>query len=101
MSVLPKLSYFNIKGLAEPIRLMNLISGVDFTDETFGFEDWPKFKANMPNKQVPVWEKNCVQMAESGAIIRYLGEKYGMAPKGAMEVYNSEVIWGALHITIL
>lgn len=42
-----KLIYFNVKALAEPIRFLFSYGGVDFEDERFEKENWPKLKPSM------------------------------------------------------
>ena len=39
-----KLLYFNLMAKGELIRLMFKESDVEFTDERFSFEEWPKIK---------------------------------------------------------
>lgn len=39
-----KLTYFNIKGLAEPIRFLLNYGDVDFVDERMNEEDWKRIK---------------------------------------------------------
>lgn len=40
------LSYFNIKALAEPIRLLLSYGKIDFEDRRIEREEWPKVKAS-------------------------------------------------------
>ena len=39
-----KLTYFPVKALAEPIRFLFSYAGVEFTDDRFERENWPKLK---------------------------------------------------------
>lgn len=39
-----KLTYFNITGLAEPIRYILHQSGIKFEDRRLTFEEWPQYK---------------------------------------------------------
>ncbi|KAM3957947.1 glutathione S-transferase 2-like [Aphomia sociella] len=71
--------YFPIKGLAEGIRLLLAYGGEDFEDNRIPKENWPEFKPNTPFGQMPVLEINGKKYAQSLAISRYLGRKYGLA----------------------
>jgi len=93
------LRYFNIRGLAEPIRLTLALAGLDWDEVSYekcpasgcpaGVEDWPTAKAAgiksglMPFGQVPSLsyegdDGEKVDMAQSVAIVRYLGRKHGL-----------------------
>jgi hypothetical protein len=39
-----KLTYFNVKGLGEPIRFLLSYGGVEFEDHRLEGEEWPKLK---------------------------------------------------------
>ena len=43
-----KLTYFAAEGRGELIRILLNIGNIDFEDFRFGFEEWPKYKANTP-----------------------------------------------------
>ena len=93
MTCLPKLTYFDVFGLGEPIRLINVVTGNAFEDKRVSFADWPAMKEAMPNKQMPVWEEgDGVVMAESSAILNFLARKYEMEPTDSHDAYNSDVI---------
>lgn len=41
------LTYFNIRGRAEPTRLVFKVAGVEFEDRRLTFEEWGAMKENM------------------------------------------------------
>lgn len=42
-----KLCYFDLKGLAEPIRLMFAYGGINYEDVRIQSEEWPTIKPSM------------------------------------------------------
>ena len=40
----PTLGYWNIRGLAEPLRLMLAYGGVEYNDERIDFDPFPNFR---------------------------------------------------------
>ncbi|XP_017875129.1 glutathione S-transferase 1-like, partial [Ceratina calcarata] len=70
-----KLTYFNVTGLAEPIRLLLHQSGIKFEDIRFDFEEWPKIKPTTPLGQVPVLEIDGKPFVQSKAIARFIARK--------------------------
>lgn len=39
-----KLTYFNVNGIAEPIRYLLHQSGIKFEDKRLNYDDWPQVK---------------------------------------------------------
>lgn len=74
-----KLTYFNVKALAEPIRFLLSYGGIEFEDVRFEREDWPELKPNMPFGQVPVLEIDGKKVHQSIAICRYLAKQVKLA----------------------
>ncbi|VDP35371.1 unnamed protein product [Soboliphyme baturini] len=77
-----KLTYFDIKGLGEPIRLLFAYVGQPYEDVRVTIEHWPKVKPSkdMPFGQVPLLEVDGKQLTQSACIMRYLGEQFGEYP---------------------
>ncbi|XP_011698167.1 PREDICTED: glutathione S-transferase-like [Wasmannia auropunctata] len=84
-----KLTYFNVTGLGESIRYMFNHLGIKFEDVRLSFDDWPKYKSNMPFGQMPVLEIDGKQYHQSRAIGRFIAKKgklYGNDDLEAMEI---------------
>ena len=84
-----KLSYFNLEGLAEPIRLMFKIANLEFEDNRFSFEEFPALKATFPNGTVPVVynTEDDMVMTQSNCILKYFGAEHGMYPSDRKSAY--------------
>ncbi|XP_012062869.1 PREDICTED: uncharacterized protein LOC105626167 [Atta cephalotes] len=84
-----KLMYLNATGIGEPIRFLLNHCGIKFEDMRITFDEWPKYKPNMPMGQVPVLEIDGKQYHQSKAIGRFIAKKgnlYGSDDFEAMEI---------------
>ena len=72
-----KITYFPLRGAAEVIQQILVVAKQDFEDVRIPREEWPQHKGNAPFGQVPVFEEDGKQLAQSHAIARYLARKYG------------------------
>eukprot|EP01063_Lacrimia_lanifica_P028629 TRINITY_DN4214_c0_g1_i1.p1 TRINITY_DN4214_c0_g1~~TRINITY_DN4214_c0_g1_i1.p1 ORF type:complete len:497 (+),score=205.89 TRINITY_DN4214_c0_g1_i1:82-1491(+) len=68
-----KLTYFNIQGLAEQVRLACAVTGTEFEDVRVKFEDWPAMKPNTKYGQLPILNVDGKEVAQSWAMLRWLG----------------------------
>ena len=78
-----KLTYFAIKGRAEPIRLAFHIGGIAFEDHRIGHEEWPALKPTLPFQQLPVLSIDGKIVAQSNGLLRFagsLGKLYPVDP---------------------
>ncbi|XP_046969313.1 glutathione S-transferase 2-like [Vanessa cardui] len=71
--------YFPVKALGESARLLLAYGGQEFEDNRVTMEDWPAFKPSTPFGQMPVLEIDGKKYAQSMAIARYLGRKFGLS----------------------
>lgn len=78
------LTYFDLKGRAEPIRLAFHIGGVKFTDNRISHEQFLEMRDALPLRQVPVLRiGDSLPVAQSTAILIYAGRRAGLVPKDA------------------
>lgn len=67
-----KLTYFDIAGRAEAIRLAFKLQGIEFEDIRVKFQDWPAMKASMKYGAMPCLTVDGKEYFESLAILRYV-----------------------------
>jgi len=83
------LHYFNIRGRAEPIRLMLHYGGVPFEDKTINFEQWGEKKKNNeyrgPLDQLPFVEIDDEIICETVALVRLAAHKVGICGENDWE----------------
>eukprot|EP00922_Rhytidocystis_sp_ex-Travisia-forbesii_P007273 GHVS01010582.1.p1 GENE.GHVS01010582.1~~GHVS01010582.1.p1 ORF type:complete len:227 (+),score=34.76 GHVS01010582.1:150-830(+) len=94
-SSLHRLTYFNVKNVAEPIRLTFFIGGIDFEDIRLSWDEWSALKPKAPFGQLPVLQlPNSDEMiSQSIGILVYAGMKTGLYPTDPMKAMKcSEVI---------
>merc|ERR1739848_881788 len=78
--MLIKLTYFNIEGAAEKVRLTLVMCGEEFHDERLSFEEWGERKPHTPYGQLPLMEVsdgagNVRTFAQSSAMMRWVARK--------------------------
>ncbi|XP_021962915.1 glutathione S-transferase [Folsomia candida] len=71
-----KLTYFNFRWLAEPIRYILHYVEEDFEDHRIEMDDWEKVKAEYPYGKVPVLEWENKKLSQSFTIARFLAKQY-------------------------
>jgi len=83
------LTYFNVRGMAEPIRYMFKYSEVDFEDKRLDFEKgWGDVKDDYPYKRLPMLSWGDKQLSQSLAIMRFVGKELGL--NGADDFENAK-----------
>ncbi|KAJ3281313.1 hypothetical protein HK104_000088 [Borealophlyctis nickersoniae] len=96
-----KLTYFNIKARAEPIRLALTIAGIPFEDERIERDSWPALKPTTPFGQLPVLTivdgGKTTQLAQSDAILRYVGRLGKLYPDDPLEAARVDQLLGSQH----
>ncbi|XP_053980880.1 uncharacterized protein LOC128877527 [Hylaeus volcanicus] len=83
-----KLTYFNLTGLGEGIRFLLHHCGIKFEDHRITFEEWPKYKPNMPMGQVPVLEIDGKPYAQSKAISRLIARRNNLYGSNDIDAYR-------------
>jgi glutathione S-transferase len=88
----PVITYFAIRGRAEPIRLILEELGIKYLDNPVAGADWRELKAQMPFGKVPMFEDGEFTIHESHAIYRYLARKYDLYGENENECIQCEML---------
>ena len=73
-----KLTYFDMAGAAEKLRLALVLSDTRFEDERVPFSKWAELKPTIPYGQLPVMTiADGPTIVQSDAILRYIGRQEG------------------------
>jgi len=90
------LGYWNIHGLASPIRFLLEVAGVKYKEELFTLEnkdDWfenKKHKLGLLYPNLPYIIDGDVKMTEHLPIMRYIARKHGLYPTTEEEIQISD-----------
>lgn len=90
----PRLIYFDFAGSrGEECRLALHLAGVDFEDVRIPGADWPALKPKTPYGSMPILElAGKPPLAQSNAILVYIGRQYGLHPKDDLEAAYHEAL---------
>jgi glutathione S-transferase len=90
----PKLTYFDAPtSRGEECRLALHVAGVDFEDVRVKFADWPALKPKTPFGSMPTFElQGRPVLAQSNAILVYVGRTHGLHPADAFEAARHEAM---------
>jgi len=90
-----QLTYFNIEGVAEKVRLAFKIGGIEFEDKRINFTEWTAIKPTTPFGQLPIMHVDgCDPIAQSGAMLRMAGKLSKLYPDDAMQAVKVDEIVG-------
>jgi len=89
---IPKLTYFDFPGRAEPIRLAFVIGGIAFEDERLTKEQFGAAKAagTFALGSVPVLTVDGVQIPQSVAQLRYAAQLAGLIPSDPVQAARAD-----------
>ncbi|GLE07055.1 hypothetical protein PINS_up016924 [Pythium insidiosum] len=94
-----KLTYFDIRGRGEPTRLAMHLGGLAFEDERVSYDDFLKRRNSFPYGQLPVLDidDGRVVVAQSMAILRYVGSLTGLYPtNNALQAFRIDEVFGPI-----
>jgi len=89
---LPVITYFDVRGRAEVIRLLLEEVGVQYREQRVGLAQWPALKSTLPFGQLPCYEEGPLRIFQSHAIYRYLARKHDLYGRDAAEQVRCDVV---------
>ena len=88
----PRLTYFDVRGRAEVIRLILEETGTAYTERRIQVAEWPSLKPTFPLRQVPLYEEGELAIFHSHAIYRYLARKHGLCGRSEAERIRCDIV---------
>jgi len=99
----PELGYWDIRGLAQPIRFLLEYVGTDFTDTQFSLKgekpnfvrsEWldVKFTKGLDFPNLPYYIEGSVKLTQTHAIMRYIARKHDLLGKTEEEQYRVDLV---------
>ena len=107
MSDKPTLAYWDIRGVAEPIRALLHYAGVDFNDKRYPFgpgktrqeldsikQHWykDKFSLGLDFPNLPHWIEGDLKLTQTLAILKYLARNNGLMANDVVTLAKQEMI---------
>ena len=87
-----KLTYFDLIGRGEFIRLVLAYGQLEFEDERLTFEAFGELKSTVPTKQLPVLKINDdVILPQSIAIARYVAKLANLYPQDPLQAARADM----------
>lgn len=100
MSDTIKLTYFDIEGVAEAVRLALVVSGTPFEDVRVQFADWPAMKPTTPAGQLPlmtVGGDDANVKTQSKAMLRWVGMTKSKTMYPTDKIFEIEEVIGIME----
>jgi len=99
----PEFAYWNIRGLAQPVRFLLEYVGTDFTDTMFNQKgehpNWDrsewldvKFSKGLDFPNLPYYIDGDVKLTQTHAIMRYIARKHDLLGKTEEEKYRVDLV---------
>jgi len=84
-----EIGYWPIRGLGNPVRFLLEYLGIEYKETRYDDpQKWfgkDKMETGLDFPNIPWYKDDDVHLSQSGAILRYLGEKHGLDGKDAVE----------------
>ena len=86
------LTYFDVRGRAEVIRLILEETATPYQERRVQVHEWPALKPTLPFEQLPSYQEDDLFIVQSHAIYRYLARKHGLCGATEAERIRCDVI---------
>ncbi|KAI8496575.1 hypothetical protein Bbelb_258740 [Branchiostoma belcheri] len=87
-----KLTYFNVRGRGELIRLLFAAGGIPYEDVRIEWDKWPELKSKTPMGQVPTLEVDGQLICQSMAIARFVAREAGLLGKTSVDQARADML---------
>lgn len=94
-----KLTYFNVTGKAEAIRIAFSIAKINFEDKRLSHQEFAEIKSTLPNQQLPILEIDEQVYCQSASIFRYASKLAGLYPTDPIEALRVDMLSDQLEET--
>ena len=92
-----KLTYFDMGGRAEPVRIAFHAAGIDFEDVRITFPEFMASRDSLRFKCVPTLEIDGQVVTQSNAMCRYVGKMAGLYPEDDTQALYCDEVLGAME----
>ena len=88
----PVITYFDVRGRAEPIRMMLEGRGVAYRERRVAVQEWPALKPTLPFGRLPCYEHGALRIFQSHAIYRHLARTLDLYGRDETERVRCDIV---------
>jgi glutathione S-transferase len=88
----PLLTYFDVRGRAEVIRLILEETGSPYRERRVSMDEWPALKPTLPFGQLPTYEEPGLMILHSHAIYRHLARVHNLYGKNELDRVRCDIV---------
>jgi len=92
-----KLTYFDLNGRGESIRLIFAAAGKNFADDRIKFDNWGSLKSTTPWGSLPILHFGDKTLGQSLTICRYLARKFKLVGANEWEAAQCDELVDAMN----
>ena len=88
----PHITYFDVRGRAEVIRLILEDTGTAYTERRVTVAEWPELKPTLAFGQLPLYEEGDLLLNQSHAIYRHLARKHDLYGDSDLDKLRCDIV---------